>query len=142
MIVHPKTIGWEGRLNDFVKARTRVPLIWGENDCAMFAAGAYLAQTEVDIAAEIRGHYASFEEALKLLQNLGFRDPVEWTAARLPEIPVAFAQRGDLVGVDLGGGMPAIAVVGGQMITAPMATARGSLPLTAASRAFAVGREA
>ena len=142
MIIHPKTAGWEARLNAFVKSRTRLSLDWGQNDCAMFAAGAYFAQTEVDIATEIRGRYASFEEALNLLQSLGFTDPVEWTAARLPEIPVGSAQRGDLVGVDLGGNMPALAVVGGQMITAPMATMRGSLPLTAASRAFAVGRAA
>lgn len=142
MIIHEKTAGWEDRLNAFVKSRTRLPLIWGDNDCAMFAAGAYLAQTGVDIAAEIRGRYGSREGALKLLQELGFSDPVAWTAERLPEIPVASAQRGDLVGVDLGVGMAALAVVGGQTITAPMATMRGVMPLTIASRCFAVGRGA
>jgi hypothetical protein len=63
--------GWEKRFSAFLQERQRAPFVWGENDCILFAADAIVAITGFDLAASVRGLYASEEEAKALLKQRG-----------------------------------------------------------------------
>lgn len=130
---------WQARLDLFVATSARRPFVWGDHDCALYAAAACDAQIGIDFAAPFRGRYSSLEEGLKLLQDAGFADHVALAAANLQEIPVAFAQVGDIAAVDLGDIGVGLTVVAGHRLIGPMMTAGGSVPLTSAFRAFSVG---
>jgi hypothetical protein len=141
MQIFKKTEGWESRLDQLVAEATGKTFAWGDHDCALFAAAAVQAQIEVDFAADIRGRYDSLESGLKLLQRLGYLDHVALAAAKLPETPVSLAQVGDVAVVDLGTAGVTLTIVGGYRLHGPMLGMRGTMPLTSASRAFAVGRK-
>lgn len=69
-----------------------MPFKWASNDCALFAADAVNAITGDDPAAEYRG-YSDEREALRIIKEAGgLRALVD-----LPEKPIGFAQRGDVV---------------------------------------------
>lgn len=140
MEIVPKLPDWVARLDAFVAETTRLPFTWGEHDCALFADGAFEAQTGVSFAAEFKGRYSSFEEALTLLQAAGFEDHVALVGARLPEIPIAFSRIGDIAAVDFGGNGLTLMVVAGHRLIGPMPHMRGSVGLTRGCRAWAVGR--
>lgn len=139
-IIKPKIDGWRQRLDHFIAFAANQPYLPGEHDCALFAASGVEAQIAEDFAADMRGRYDTLEAGLKLLQSLGYSDHVAFTSAKLPEIPPAFAQLGDIAVVDLGALGMALSIVGGHRLHGPMLGQRGTLPLTAACRAFAVGR--
>lgn len=130
---------WRARLDLFVGASTRRPFEWGVHDCALFAAEGVDAQTGSDFAAEFRGRYSTFEEGLKLIQEAGYDDHVALAAASLIEIPPAFARIGDVAAVEFGTTDLTLMIVAGHRLIGPMPGMRGSVPLTSAVRAFAVG---
>jgi hypothetical protein len=100
---------WATReLHNFLLARAHAPFVWGTNDCALFAADAIKAITDIDIAADFRGKYATEAEAFALIQTVTGKgtdtatavgDAAEWCAGKagLVEIAPRFAQRGDLL---------------------------------------------
>jgi len=61
---------WQLQLSDFVKERTAMPFIWGQNDCCLFVADAILAMTDCDPAAPVRG-YDSALGAHRLIEGAG-----------------------------------------------------------------------
>lgn len=85
---------WDVRLSAFVDGA--LPHAWGTNDCAMFAAGAVLAMTGVDPAAEWRGSYATEDDAAALMDRLGGLDAVCLLKFGEP-VPPLCARRGDLL---------------------------------------------
>lgn len=120
-----------------------MPFEWGKHDCALSAAKAVQVQLkdDVDFAADFRGKYSTMEGGLKLLRKAGFKDHAGLIASLLPEIPVSMAQIGDIVAVDFGELGVTLMLVAGHRIIGPMPDMAGNLPLTRASRAFAVGRD-
>jgi hypothetical protein len=138
---------WELRLNDYVRESETRAFAWGENDCFLFAAGAVLAMTGTDLAAEYRGQYSDKTGALRQVLSIpGARDVAEafaGVAARhgLPDLPtVKLAQRGDLVAFDADDG-PAIGVVWLDGIHAMFVGENGfsSRPVSTCNRAWHVG---
>lgn len=141
MIIHEKADGWIDRLDEVVKRGHVAPFVWGVHDCALAAADAVHAQTGIDFAAEFRGHYDSQETGLALIRAKGFDNHADFAASVLPEIPVAFAQIGDVAAVDFGVHGITLMIVAGHRLIGPMPHMAGNLPLLKASRAFAVGRD-
>lgn len=91
---------WEQRLHDYVAALEGSSFSWGTLDCALFAAGAVMAQTGVDLAADFRGRYRTARGSVRALRRFGAGTLAATIAARLPAIEPAFAQRGDVVMAD------------------------------------------
>lgn len=99
-IQHWATRAYHGFLLD----RARTPFIWGQHDCALFAADGVQAITGVDIAADFRGKYSDESSALEAIKTIAggetVADAAAWCAAKhgLEEWkhPLC-AQRGDLV---------------------------------------------
>lgn len=109
---------WPERLLAYVEAQRNTPFFWGKNDCALFAAGAVLAMTDVDLAAGVRGRYTTARGALKTLRSNGAEDLAAWLTRALGEpIPPALARRGDVVIFEAVDG-PALGVVVGSQAAA------------------------
>lgn len=106
---------WQARLVAYLSATAALIQEPGVHDCALFPAGAVEAMTGVDLAADWRGTYSSFEEGLNALKAAGFADHIDLVARHFAEIAPAFAQAGDLAVVDglLG---PSLGVVQGEGI--------------------------
>lgn len=80
----------------FLEARTAVPFDWtGDNDCWSFAALAVKAQTGVDPRGRLR--WKTRTGALRLLKKEG--GLVAAWDARLSQLPLALAARGDVAAV-------------------------------------------
>lgn len=141
MIIHPRLPDWSPRLDAWIAKSAAMPFDWGRHDCALNAGSVVEAETGRDFAADYRGKYSTFEGGLKLLRKAGFKDHAELAASLFPEIPPSFGQIGDLAAVDFGEAGLTLMVVAGHRLIGPMPHMAGSLPLTRACRAFAVGRQ-
>jgi hypothetical protein len=128
---------WKSRLTAYLAAKAPLLIEPGVHDCALFPAGAVEAMTGVDLAAEWRGRYTTFEEGFKALNAAGYLDHIDLVARHFEEIAPAFAWAGDLAVVDgpLG---PSLGVVQGEGVYVLTGTRMGLLPLTHATRAFRV----
>jgi len=90
---------WPERLAHYLDARGPHPFVWGVNDCAMFAADCVLELTGADLAAGLRGAYASKEQADEVLLRHGGLQAI--VGARLPAyLSPLQAHRGDVVCVE------------------------------------------
>lgn len=108
---------WQTRLHTLVMQRWGMAFGWGVNDCCLFAADAVQAVTGVDLAADLRGRYATAAEAARVLDELG--GVLEIAAARLgPEVSPGMAQPGD-VGATVQAGRDTLAVNAGGHWFAP-----------------------
>lgn len=91
-----RTPDWPERLAAWLAARGNMAFAWGVNDCALFAADGVLELTGVDLAAGLRGSYASREQAAAVLARHGGLQAI--VAARLPAYPSPLrCHRGDVV---------------------------------------------
>jgi hypothetical protein len=117
---------WAERLHDYLDARRDVPFSWSGNDCTTFAAGAIEAMTEEKPPLPA---YAGLHDAARLLDERALRERVGDVYG--PEIVPAFAQRGDVVLVEIGGRESLAVCIGAEaagpgpdgMLTVPMSTA-------------------
>lgn len=97
---------WETKLAEYIADKRGKPFVWGENDCCTFSAGAVEAMTGEDPMPEFRGKY---DTALGSARALGKKSLEEVLDEKFEEVPIGFAQRGDLawftdcVGVVAGG---------------------------------------
>lgn len=81
--------------------------------CAIFAADCYLAMTDVDPLAEVRGR--ALVDCYAWVRGRGYGNVREALAAIVgPEVPLAFARRGDIVLRLAEDGLDAIGVCLGQ----------------------------
>lgn len=62
---------WQSRLDELVRSRRNAPFVWGENDCALFAADCVIAVCDIDPAAILRGTYADQSSAAELVTAMG-----------------------------------------------------------------------
>lgn len=89
---------WPLRLNARLEAARDREFVWGEHDCALFAADVARDLTGVDHAAAFRGQYATAAGAARALRKHG-RGTLRATAGAMlgAEIEPLKAQRGDLL---------------------------------------------
>lgn len=109
---------WPEQLAAFLDARIDTPFFWGKNDCCLFAADAVIAITGTDIAADVRGVYASAKSAKATTKVFG--GLAQLAADRLgPEIRPMFAKRGDILLVKGADGREFLAVCVGDAYAGP-----------------------
>lgn len=87
--------GWESRLNTYLASQE--PFIWGQRDCALWSAFWVKDCTGEDHTHDWFGKYKTEGGAAKRMKRLGFESVADIASSHLREIPVPFAQRGDLV---------------------------------------------
>lgn len=80
----------------------RKTLVYGEHDCAMFAAECLKAATGRDLLEEFRGKYSDYETGLALMAEKGFKSHVEYITNGLKKIHPSRAKFGDLCIVETG----------------------------------------
>lgn len=90
---------WPSLLTEFIESRREMPFLWGTSDCCLFAADAVQAITGTDFAAQWRGTYSDARGALAHIEAAG------GVPALVPfeEIEPGYAQRGDVVMLDMDG---------------------------------------
>jgi len=89
---------WQQELNKLIEANQYRPFVWGEWDCALWAAEAIHVMTGVDYATPYRGQYASSEECAQKLRDEGPGSLYQLAVDTLgPPIHPAQARRGDVV---------------------------------------------
>lgn len=88
---------WEQRLGAFLEANASRRHEYGRFDCVLMPADAVKAVTGKDHGKGHRRKYATALTAARYLKGLGFDSPEALIDSILPEKPVGFAQRGDLV---------------------------------------------
>lgn len=128
---------WRGRLVAYLGACAGRPFEWGRHDCALFAAGCIEAMTGEDHGGAFRGRYRSFKGGLKALRKAGHADHVAMVASLLDEVPVAYAQAGDLAMIETPEGA-ALGVVQGHRIYVLRPEGLASVDLLRAARAWRV----
>lgn len=130
---------WRSRLSAYLYEIAHKPFVWGEHDCALFAAGAVQAMTGQDFAANYRGRYKTFRGGLRHLRKAGFADHAAFAVSLFEEVPPASAHVGDVAAVEIEGGI-ALGVVQGQRIYVlrPDEAGIGTVGLLDAARTFHV----
>ena len=128
---------WKTRLIAYVSDAARTPFQMGVHDCALFSAGAVLAMTGVDYAANWRGRYTTLTGGLRVLRKEGFADHIDLAARTFDEVHPAFADLGDLAVIPTPEG-DVLGVVQGEMIYGLNKAGIAYTPRERAMRAFRV----
>ncbi|HWL06206.1 MAG TPA: hypothetical protein VNQ99_14955 [Xanthobacteraceae bacterium] len=106
---------WEARFAAVVERHSRLPFTWGQSNCVYLAADVVEAITGEDPCPDQRG-CADERDYLRRLAAQGHDDIGDAFAARLPEIPPAFARRGDVGVIDVDGRDAGVVVIGAEVI--------------------------
>lgn len=96
--------GWPIALSAELKRREKMPFVWGENDCMMFAADCIYIMSGIDFAADFRGKYDSREGADAIIAEYG--TVIKMLSHILdcsPERNFMLATRGDVALVSVNG---------------------------------------
>lgn len=88
---------WEARLNAYIAAKRGEVFAWGESDCCTFSAGAVEAITGEDPMPEFRGKYTTALGSVRVLDGKTLEQVLD---DKFIEVPIGFAQRGDLAMLD------------------------------------------
>lgn len=130
---------WRTALADYVQGVAHKPFVWGEHDCALFAAGAVQAMTGEDFAAGFRGRYKTLAGGLRLLKKAGHDSHADMAASLFEEVHRSRAMVGDIAAIEIEGGI-ALGIVQGERIYVlrPGEDGIGTLPLRDAARCFRV----
>lgn len=88
---------WERRLNEYIAAVEKRPHEYSRHDCLLHCANAVKAVTGKDYGRGHRGKYKSPASAVRHLKAKGFKGPEAFLDSLFEEVPIGFAQRGDLV---------------------------------------------
>lgn len=130
--------GWHSSLTAYLADVARTPFVYGQHDCALFAADAVRVMTGVDLAGTYRGRYSSLSGGMRILRKDGFADHVELVRAHFAAVPTAKAMPGDLACFATVIGR-ALGVVQSAMVYVLMPNGTlGMVPLTDAVEAFSV----
>ena len=130
-----RVANWPDVLAKEIDGSLEAPFIWGKNDCCQFVARITTALTDVD-RRDLFPTYSSEEEARKIVEGLGGFIPLLSKAFGESKHP-AFADRGDVVLVDMGmGPQPAICL--GVWCVAPTAKGLAKRMTDSATHAWSV----
>lgn len=127
---------WRERLTAYLTGILDRKFDAATHHCGFFAADCVERITGVDLAADWRG--LTLAEGLLALRRDGLQDHVALAARDLPEIPVSFAQPGDLAVIP-SGEWEALGVVQGAMVYVLRPEGLGLVSLLSATRMFKVG---
>ncbi len=116
---------WPQRLAAFIEARRARAFVWGEHDCALFAADWVRECTGVDLAADLRGTYADARGALGILNARAGLAGI--CAQLLPAVAPPFAGRGDAA-LASNAGRELLCIVDGAHLIGPGAEGLAWLP--------------
>jgi len=114
-----RTQNWPTKLALFIEEKRHQPFNWQENNCGFFVCDWLAILVGVDPAAEPRK--LTGKELVKAVRA----KPLEERAAEIalsyqwPQVPVAFAQRGDVVAIELPGIGFSLGVCAGPMSVFP-----------------------
>ena len=132
---------WHADLAAYIVSVGAKPFVWGEHDCATFAAGAVMAMTGEDFAKPYRGKYKSLRGGLGMLKRKGFANHADLAASLFEEIHPSLARVGDLAAVPADGAtLIALGIVQGERIFVlrPGSVGMGTVDLLSATRAFRI----
>jgi hypothetical protein len=117
---------WPSLLAQYAADRDAMPFEWGINDCVHFAAGWMRALGYPDPLAGFGQWDSALSAAREIKRHGGFGAAVAGRMAILgcPIIPVATAQRGDIVLLQIDSRRKALAVVIGYTAIAPGPTSQ------------------
>jgi len=100
---------WPERLREYFEAAEKRPFSWGNHNCCHFAAGAVVAQTDVDPTAcftgtNIRGRVSAYKR-VRAFAGGGVRELTAKISEDLgmDEVVPAMAGRGDIVCLEIEG---------------------------------------
>lgn len=135
-----RLLGWRAALAAEIERHRRLPFIWGENDCVLFAADCVKAMTGEDPAGEIRGRYRTAIGATRLLRRrggsladlVGFGfDPVHPSRARVGDLALTPS-------ADASFTEDALGIVTGAVVTVVAPNGLGAVQLSSAIAAWRV----
>lgn len=129
---------WRPTFLSVITAHRPHPFEWGLHDCAILSADAVFAVTGLDLAATYRGHYSTKQGAREILLAHGHQTAVDPVAMRFQEIHPSQCVVGDLAVVETRYGPATAPVVGAELAAYSRAGVLGSVPLSAAKRAFRI----
>jgi hypothetical protein len=107
---------WPRALTDFAEERRKLPFVWGQNDCCLFAANWVAKLTGVDPAASLRGKYTTAAGAARIIKRRGGMQAMVGKICAghgWPMVNPKLARRGDVVLIEQATG-PALAVCMGE----------------------------
>jgi hypothetical protein len=131
-------MNWLVDLQKMLVKHARMAHNWGDNDCLCVCAEGALIKSRVDYMAQFRGHYSNYEEALAVLREIGFEEPISYIASLFKEIEPHEAHDGDIAAVEGLDGTIAFGLFMRQKIFVQMSRGMGKLPRSKALRAFEV----
>ncbi|WP_416368579.1 DUF6950 family protein [Tritonibacter mobilis] len=129
---------WRSQLCAYLDAVSRSEFRPGSHDCALFAAGAVKAMTDVDLAVGYVGKYRTISDGMALLRDEGIVDLSALVARHFSEIPPLKAGVGDLALVRGDAGADALGVVQGPSIFVLQQKGLGRVPLDEGIKGFRV----
>ncbi len=129
---------WWPRLYAYLGRISREPLVYGQHDCALFAADAVREMTGQDFAAPYRGGYSNLRGGMRLLARDGFANHVALARSHLTPVAVAVAIPGDLAVFDTAAGVALGVVQGASVYVLHVDGVLGLVPLTDATEVLSV----
>ena len=128
-----KVQNWKQNLIDYLTEMSQRQMSFGAWDCAIFAGGAAGAQMGIDYVGEWVGTYSDMTTGIEALNRKGYFDHIDLVRQTFDEVPVAFAQEGDIAVVG-----DALGIVQGAAVYVLRPEGIGLVPLLAARTAFRV----
>ena len=132
-----RLVDWPTRLNDHIEEWRHKKFEWGKSDCALFCLYAEKAICGSSRFDDFIGKYRSAAGSAKALLKIGAGNLAARVGARLPEIKVLEAQRGDVALIDTPDG-DALSLVVGDKVAAMGKNGLVFLPLMSAKKAWKV----
>lgn len=98
MIKLSRKENWPKILAEYIRKKQGKKFVWGKNDCCTFVAGSVKLMTGHDFYKEFRGTYNDEDSAREALKTIGNGSLYQVLLKNFGKtIPVAYAQRGDIV---------------------------------------------
>ncbi len=132
-----RLVDWPTRLNDHIEEWRHKKFEWGKADCALFCLYAEKAICGSSRFDDFIGKYRSAAGSARALLKIGAGDLAASVGARLREINVLEAQRGDVALIDTPLG-DALSLVVGDKVAAMGKDGLIFLPLMSAKKAWKV----
>jgi hypothetical protein len=88
--------GWEQALADYLILKRDSEFEYGIHDCAHFVAGAVETMTGENPMSQINQDYENEFGSLRVLKRLGFDSVEGFVDSKFNEIPIGYAQTGDI----------------------------------------------